>query len=755
MKRALFISVALVLIGCPDQDVVDPTLDTDTSGEASTGADTTADGDVDTTGGDTTGAETTGDDDAGTTGADDTTGTTTGGTTGPDVTPTGCMKDDDCVEELGALGACEVPICEDGKCFKDGVPNGTKCDDDAVCTIADKCLSGQCTGVPVDCGDDNPCTKDWCEMGTGECLHSPEDGAPCDDGDPCTTDTCQSGSCTSVDAECPKCQKNADCLPLDDGNKCNGTLICKEEKCVTNPATIVDCSQFGTQPCQKAVCVVETGACQELNLMDGAPCTPQSPCQQAGFCISGTCKGPQLPCNDDNSCTKDSCDTAKGCVFEPVDGGSCSDGSTCTMDDVCVEGQCKGVAIADCDDNDPCTIDGCDAATAECTYTMTDGPCDDGTKCTGADECSGGTCAGTPINCDDGSACTDDSCDPQTGCVYSSIGCTDGNPCTTDTCTPDGGCQFAPIGGDCASDEDCDDNDACTEEKCTGCGECTPTPIICDDANACTQDSCSPGTGCVFAPLPGMPCEDDDPCTIAQACTADGQCGGGVGNPECNPTGAQDDPALHCAQILNGYPESMTGEYWLKTSADADAFPVFCDMSFAGGGWTRVANVQAETPICSYADGMGSPEAVIAPDLGTGILSLDQLGDMPGKEVMIQIGTKHFIWTSSHVAWGWAAVASGIISAKTVGEYNVMGGTETNAPKTIAFKGCQKDTGSCLLGGAHGDGGPWTPILGSGAQGTGEFAQDGACAASPADKGMFGGVTGGNSWGRKGQIYIR
>lgn len=82
---------------------------------------------------------------------------------------------------------------------------------------------------------------------------------------------------------------------------------------------------------------------------------------------------------------------------------SCDDGNACTVDDQregewhagdCEYGECIGTA-RDCDDADPCTIDGCDPASG-CTHEPDPG-------------CSTVECT-TDDECDDGDACTDDTC---------------------------------------------------------------------------------------------------------------------------------------------------------------------------------------------------------------------------------------------------------------------------------------------------------------------------------------------------------
>ncbi|MCA9709592.1 MAG: cytochrome P450, partial [Myxococcales bacterium] len=66
------------------------------------------------------------------------------------------------------------------------------------------------------------------------------------------------------------------------------------------------------------------------------------------------------------------------------------------------------ICAGDCDDDDPCTVDTCDALGA-CDHAAFDGPCEDGDLCTVGEECAAGTCAGgEPADCDDANPCTAD-----------------------------------------------------------------------------------------------------------------------------------------------------------------------------------------------------------------------------------------------------------------------------------------------------------------------------------------------------------
>lgn len=74
-------------------------------------------------------------------------------------------------------------------------------------------------------------------------------------------------------------------------------------------------------------------------------------------------------------------------------------------------GQCTYKSL--CDDQNPCTVDRCDPVTASCTYELlpssADGVCNDHNNCTREDRCINGECRGVPINeCDDGNMCTVD-----------------------------------------------------------------------------------------------------------------------------------------------------------------------------------------------------------------------------------------------------------------------------------------------------------------------------------------------------------
>lgn len=86
-----------------------------------------------------------------------------------------------------------------------------------------------------------------------------------------------------------------------------------------------------------------------------------------------------------------------------IDGGT--DGGTDGNTDGSTDGNTDGGTTptcnpADCDDHNPCTSDGCDAAGTSCIHTANNkAPCDDGNACTTPDTCQDGVCVAGPDTC--------------------------------------------------------------------------------------------------------------------------------------------------------------------------------------------------------------------------------------------------------------------------------------------------------------------------------------------------------------------
>jgi len=116
-------------------------------------------------------------------------------------------------------------------------------------------------------------------------------------------------------------------------------------------------------------------------------------------CINGSCNTTEYLCDDNNSCTLDSCDNVKGCDYISQ--------------------------VAKCDNNDKCYTYSCDTATGNCSYNflcsnLTDfcgtGICDNNTK----------TCVYQPRKCPKKNNCTTATCVSNAtfkGCINKTYDC--------------------------------------------------------------------------------------------------------------------------------------------------------------------------------------------------------------------------------------------------------------------------------------------------------------------------------------------
>ena len=389
--------------------------------------------------------------------------------------------------------------------------DATACDDGSMCTSADVCAKGACVGTTVPCNDNEACTDDACDPKSG-CVHLAVAATSCDDSDPCSVgDVCGDGVCQAG----------------------KGVLACGDG----NPCTLDSCKT-------KVGCAHDAAALQGKGCDDGEICTTQD------TCTGGACAGLSKDCDDNNPCTTASCTKGKGCVFVALQQGKCSDGDACTVGEGCKNGVCAGGSALACDDNEPCTVDSCDKAKGCVNTAKQDAEtCSDKNPCTTKDSCKGGKCVGAAVNCDDGEVCTDDACDPDLGKCLNLPGtattcednnvctvgdlckggackagktkpCDDANVCTNDACDPTKDCVHVGVVGTA-----CDDGSVCTESDACAGATCTGKTKSCDDGNPCTTDSCDPKTGCIAAAKTGVACDDNNACTAKDGCAA-GKCAG-------------------------------------------------------------------------------------------------------------------------------------------------------------------------------------------------------------------------------------
>ena len=486
--------------------------------------------------------------------------------------------DDDCDEDVDEPEQDEgdyINLCDDGNdCTEDNCKGEPGCDyidldageckDGDPCTVADHCQAGLCIGNPVVCDDNNECTDDSCD-GSGGCLFE-QNSAACDDGNPCTVaDTCANGTCSGLTIPCD-CQSDDDCNGLEDGDLCNGTLICDLQQwpyqCQVDASTIPVCAEPPEGPdaiCLASACDAASGACSVVPAHEGFPCEDGDACTVADTCVAGVCTaGFERVCHDDNLCTDDSCDSQLGCLYDNNE-APCIDGNACTTGDFCVNGQCLSGNPLSCNDNDACNgVEVCDTKLGCVAGTPLECPSDDN-PCNGLESCHPilGCVPGKELDCEDGDPCTTNSCYPTEGCVtlVNKEPCDDGSVCTTNDKCSEGTCHGGQLldcndSNICTSDwchpidgcvhelnaVPCDDDDLCSIGDHCHLGDCISSgTLTCDDGNVCTDDNCNPKTGCTFTKNQA-PCNDGNACTTGDSC-AEGWCLSG-GPLDCD----DDDP---------------------------------------------------------------------------------------------------------------------------------------------------------------------------------------------------------------------
>lgn len=366
----------------------------------------------------------------------------TGDTIGPaDTKPASvCAINSDCP---APMNVCRAAVCEAGVCNTVIVTTATTCDDNDKCTANDLCVAGTCTGKGIQCGDEEPCTADYCDPAKG-CQNVPV-VKPCQTSDLCAVHQCQAGKCIVIDAN-----------PCDDQNTCTTD-----------------------------VCDAQTG-CQHKPL-NALPCDDQDGCTTQDTCQFGVCAGKGTSCADGNTCTDDTCDSAGKCLHTP-NSKSCSDGDKCTAQDTCSGGKCSGKS-KNCEDGSSCTLNNCNPATGQCTFALlpSGSKCDDGDQCTSGEICAGIACVGgKELDCSDNNECTSDACNTVTGlCAHNPL---EGSPCGKDNlCSEPGTCAAGVCSG---APKNCNDSNPCTIDLCD------PPTGLCTQSNAADGSNCGDGKSC-------------------------------------------------------------------------------------------------------------------------------------------------------------------------------------------------------------------------------------------------------------------
>ncbi len=292
----------------------------------------------------------------------------------------------------------------------------------------------------------------------------------------------------------------------DDGNTLGGD--CCSSSCTFETAGST-CTDDG-DACTTDTCN-GTGTCDHPAAADGSACDDGIACTTGETCQAGTCLSSTPACDDNESCTVDTCEVSD--CFSTGHGAGCNDpvceSTVCALDSYCCATDWDNLCVNG-GGGSTGSVDLCAGRENFCGNAGSpDGTlCDDGDPATGGDVCTGGVCAGT------GDLCAGVTCSASDQCH--DVG----------TCDPGTGICSDPA---LANGTACDDSDACTQTDTCQAGVCTGTnSVVCNALDQChVAGTCDPGTGSCNDPASsnGTACDDGDPATTTDVCTG-GVCGG-------------------------------------------------------------------------------------------------------------------------------------------------------------------------------------------------------------------------------------
>lgn len=321
----------------------------------------------------------------------------------------GCASDRDCFPgQTCASGACAVPSeLENGKLPepKNGSSDasaGVSCTYNSDCADPLVCLRGQCVTeckVDRDCAVGFVCQSARCAPRT---VSGGTGGASGTGGAPNETGGASSGGqSTGAGGKSTGGSNNGGSGGASTGGRsatggtdagqacaynseCASGQICRNGACVPECRVDRDCTPGDA--CQAGACVhvVPPGAPPGF----GSPCALNSDCPSDLVCNAiGRCT---WECTATRDCPLSyccsaihTCVTGSACQTQQPDAGSGSDGglgraclgdlecqdtSVCNGFERCVTGHCAAAAKAACDDENPCTQDGCSETTGQCSH---------------------------------------------------------------------------------------------------------------------------------------------------------------------------------------------------------------------------------------------------------------------------------------------------------------------------------------------------------------------------------------------------
>jgi hypothetical protein len=363
-------------------------------------------------------------------------------------------------------------------------------------TAATDATSTDATPLPDDCTADSDCKDPGVPCITARCVPANPgaagsqkvcklvllpDSTPCSDGQSCTAgEWCQTGQCQGGKDVCA-CNTSSDCAGFEDGNPCNGTLYCDKTGeapvCKVNPASVVTCEGV-LGPCSASLCNPASGKCEVQNAPNGSECNDGDSCSVDDACQAGVCKGGVSICQ---------CKTTADCgAFE--DANLCNGKLYCDTTTFPFQCQINPASLVKCPTafDTACQKNTCQPGSGQCAMVLSADatPCDDNNPCTTGDNCLQGQCKSGTNTCQ---------CVKNADCA----GYEDGNACN--------GSLFCNV---TTSPPSCEINPA--------------TIVVCASANDtdCKQNQCDPLTGsCNIAAInENGACSDGNLCSVGDHC---------------------------------------------------------------------------------------------------------------------------------------------------------------------------------------------------------------------------------------------
>ncbi len=443
----------------------------------------------------------------------------------------------------------------------------------AVLFVGVFCLGGlDCSTPPsavdgglVLCQSTSDCPKDFvCQMNSclqrpstwGPSLTSKRDGGERPSSEPVTPDSSRESLLSSENTgEAPLPEKpNSGCQ--NDGD-CGAGRICAQGKCQIGCRTSQDCRDG--KICLKLVC---------------QPCDKDQDCAAGQLCLQQKCRAGN--CRVSTDCIGGKLCKANLCSACTND-TDCDVGTLC-QNDGCVPGSCR--KHTDCPGGLLCKQSKCVACTS-------DAECGAGRLCFNQ-ACIAGDCRETK-DCSGGKACIKNNC---ASCTKN-LDCGAGKVCSNAVC----------IAGDCLTNADCQGGKVCSANFCSPCvkrAECGSGRVcakgVCHTGNCAAHSDCSGGQVCKSNYICGV-CADNKDCPTATPSCVQGVCQIGVVNDAQKNAKRWSDGtfARDCAEYRfppkGRSPGTSDGVYLIKPIPAQPEFPVHCDMTYAGGGWTLILKV--------------------------------------------------------------------------------------------------------------------------------------------------------------------